>query len=924
MVWDSLGNLYKESPQGSLNLLFSRGYQNLFYQSTTLFGREYQTFFNATGGFDIPRQYDDTYWDRVSQTGPGASPSVTDQITTALTIANSPIGLVQSQVTINTGQASQSGPTVTLIASSNFPVGLQVGDTVIVAGIAPAGYNGTFQVAARVGLNGIQYINANLGLALSTGPGTVFTPITQVTMTTAAPPGWGAVGAVLTIASAGVAGYNTTVTVRTAAGGSLTVGVIAQAANLGASGGGTIANSGNIVAGRHNVSCAFITRQGYITQASVPNYWIASGSKAASVALIPTGPSNVLSRLLLFTPVITPPAVSGTFYSLPAGSNQLSSASVMLINDNVTTTAVVDFTDVILQTGFQAEYLFSQLELGECSFVAGYSSRMFWLGERNKLTNFINMEFDGGATAQYASLYPLGWAIDQTFGGGGLINVTADWMDSYQLLGDGMTATRARLFQSAYVDYLGTPILSANTGYSVRVRLLLANSNITQGVFNVQISSASTGVTSTFSVPYNQPGLSKNMYTEFSGVLLANNVFTQGVPADTILSIFANGTPTLLGGFLVDSIEVFPTLQPYNYSTVRASYAFNPEGYDAITGQIQIRPNDGQQLRAAFPIRNNLYFAKDHYLCWVTDDGVNEPASWPVNEASNTIGICGPNAVDWTEEWAVFAERSGCYLCWGADPVKITPEIQEDASKTGKVTWNSINWAYGYTVWVRIDKVNKRILIGAPINSATQPNVVFVLDYKWLDNAQDIAASPMVTYSAFTGKILAHGRGRRWTYWNISANSMTFAERVDGSAQPFFGNNSNNGKIYEQIDAPNQLSDDGAPINSQYWTYFAPSGQEEQELHLSAHVKLFGYYKWRAIGSGQLLMAVQTANRVTNLRNYSLSTAPPADAGRGVNIHGERFSLQIGTDAVGAWFQLEKLIMCVKKDTAIPVRGTNQ
>jgi hypothetical protein len=407
-------------------------------------------------------------------------------------------------------------------------------------------------------------------------------------------------------------------------------------------------------------------------------------------------------------------------------------------------------------------------------------------------------------------------------------------------------------------------------------------------------------------------------YKEFDGLL---TTALTAPPTDLLLQVYADGTPNNNGIFLIDSIEVYPTSVPYNYSTAWLSHSFNPESYDNTTSQIQIRPNDGTQLRAGFPLRNNFYLAKDHYLCYVTDDGVNEPGSWAVNEVSATIGICGPNSVDWTEEWSVFAERSGLYIFWGSDPIKITPEIQQDASSTGKVTWNSINWAYGHTIWIRIDKVNKQILVGVPTGAATVPNLVLMLDYKWLEGASDIAASPMVTYSAFTGKALSHGRGRRWMPWNIAASSMTFAERADGTVQPFYGNSAGNGKVYQQKST--QLSDDGVAINSFYDTYYAPSHVEEQALQLGSHRKLLGYLKWRATGAGILAISVITALRTTVLRGYTLSLTPTGDGERSLNLHGERFSIQVGTNAVGSWFQLDQLIPCVKKDATMVVRGVN-
>lgn len=914
MAWDSLGNLYKENPSGTINLVASRPYQNLFYQSSTLFGREYQAFFNALGGFDIPRQFDDTNWDRVSQVGPGTSPLAVDEPTTAMTIVASATGLVFLTATIAAGTAGlvESGNIVTVTPTSALPLGMQVGDSAQITGAGVAAYNGTWIISALdPNRNFFQYINPTTGLAAS-GGGTINTGLVQVTTTVAAPNGWGTTGQSMVIAGAGVGGYNATWITRVGLIGGINVVIYVPSAwTLGNSGGGTISNAGNIVAGRHQISVAFLTRQGFITQASVPNFWIAAGSKRVIVSDIPTGPSNVIGRLLLFTPVITPPALTGSFYSLPTGSSQVAT-SVMLISDNATTTTTLDFTDTILISGFSANYLFTQLELGESAFSGGYNSRLFWLGERNKQQNVVNFTFDGGFSS---GNFPRGWTPDPSSSAGGgsgvAAGLSADWGDAYAITGNGTTAIRGLITQSVIQDYLQTPIIAANTAYSVRARIA-KTAGLVAGTVHINLLGISGGIAVTAA----QAGTT---YAEFSAVLTPA-IATPGNAL--VFQVYADGTPTNAKSFIVDSIEIYPTNAPFNYSTARFSHAFNPESYDATTGQLQVRPNDGQQLRAGFPLRNNLYLAKDHYLCYVTDDGVNEPASWGVNEVSATIGICGPNAVDWTEEWAVFAERAGLHICWGSDPVKLTPEIQVDASGTGQVSWQSINWLYGHTVWVRIDRVNKMILVGAPVNGAVTPNVVFMMDYRWLESAEEIAASPLVTYSSFTGKILGHGRGRRWAVWNITSNSMTFAERIDGTVQPLFGNGVANGKVYQQIDCAIQPSDDGVAVNFKYQGYGCPSHMEEQQYQLGSHRKLCGFMTGRAMGSGSLGLSITTARRTTVLRPVTLSLTPQGDFERRLNVHGERFFVTLSTNAVGAWCQIEKLIVSVKKDPTIPIRGS--
>src|SRR5215472_12720838 len=79
LLLDSNGNLYKETAPGTLATIASGLASNAYANSTTLFGREYLAISDGKVGNDLPRQYDDTNFDRVSQSGPGAGPSVVDE-----------------------------------------------------------------------------------------------------------------------------------------------------------------------------------------------------------------------------------------------------------------------------------------------------------------------------------------------------------------------------------------------------------------------------------------------------------------------------------------------------------------------------------------------------------------------------------------------------------------------------------------------------------------------------------------------------------------------------------------------------------------------------------------------------------------------------------------------------------------------------
>ena len=75
LLLDSLGVMREESPAGgSVSNVGTIPSQGVIAQSDALFGREFQAFSDGILGQDIPRQFDGTNWDRVTQDGPGSAP----------------------------------------------------------------------------------------------------------------------------------------------------------------------------------------------------------------------------------------------------------------------------------------------------------------------------------------------------------------------------------------------------------------------------------------------------------------------------------------------------------------------------------------------------------------------------------------------------------------------------------------------------------------------------------------------------------------------------------------------------------------------------------------------------------------------------------------------------------------------------------
>ena len=636
---------------------------------------------------------------------------------------------------------------------------------------------------------------------------------------------------------------------------------------------------GNISPGVHQCVVVFVTRQGYWTQPSPPVSWTAGGGLTVNVTNIPTGPSNIVQRLLGFTG-----SGGASFYHVP---------STMLVDDNTTTSLTIDFNDTDLLSGVSLDYLFSQIELPEQLGVIDYAERLFWWGERAQMDNWRNLTFDGGWDAS-GNGRPLGWQRDPTFGPGGSRQSTeAVWGDAYMIAADGVTTARGYIYQNAVTDASGDPLLVKNRDYSVRARVMrtagLAAGTLRVNAFSPTGGQLGAGIAVTASE-------ASTTYQEFVADLFAPQA---SLPSDLVLRVYADGTPAPSGEtFLVDCIEVFETNAAQNSSLVRASGSEAPEAYDGVTGIMSIAENNGQGIRAAFKLRNNLYFAKEGSLYVTATDGVNEPALWQVEEVSNKVGTPSPHGVGLGEEWAIIAGRSGVYLFDGSEPVKISQEIQ--------TTWDQINWQYGQTLWVQVDTQRKRVYIGAPIGMATQPNQVFMLDYT------EGFGDPLVAM------LTAPERSRKWAPWTVAANSCGLIERPAGIAQVFFGSNNASGKIYAPI--AGAFDDDGAAINSFYSTAFlaATAGA------LSGR-NLFGYLTAYVQGAGSLALSAVTPGSSASvaLGNWTLASPATRDMEQFTNVLAERISYQLATNAAGSWFSLTKLTPWAKPDPFAFVRGGN-
>jgi hypothetical protein len=716
---------------------------------------------------------------------------------------------------------------------------------------------------------------------------------------------------------------------------------------FGNSTGGSLTLPGNLGAGQRMGVCFFITRNEGITACSFPvTFSLTEGSNVLVVSNIPIGPPNVIARGIALTP-----AGGAFFYYIPdpvtitnPNTGVKTTYTSTVVNNNTASEAQFTFTDGVLlnstEIDIQGNNLFEQIELGSCLGFIAFASRLFAWGEQNKVQNFVNLSFDGGylsaqtfqlpfKTPSSAIVQPLGWTVDPTFGGNGSLQLSPLFGNAYQILnstGSTISGATGMITQSAYQDYFQAPIINTTTQYGVRITAEKLSTS-TDGALVVDLFSPSVNRTyGLFSVSLATLTESMVIYT---GNLLTQQFFSN-IPVDLQLRVYATGLDNG-SGVLIDRLEPFDLSQPVLTTQLRGSYVDNFEAFDDVTGDLGFGTNNQQEIRCAFSLFDNLYVVKTGSMYSTTDNGVTEPDGWTVREISNKVGTPSIHGVDSGEGWAVIAGLAGIYVFDGGQPIKFSQEIDP--------VWQSINWTYGYTLWIRNDTNSRRLSIGVPLPTPnkwmpkfpvnanpTEPNVVLVCQYKELMTSSALAGEGPIRQS-YLGTLKSYQLGRKWSAWSIEAGYADFITRQDTTEPLFYCGDTGTAKIYQQLTG-NHL-DDGEAILDQYVSYPFIKSDEAQQLQTGLHNLMAEFVTCLIVGEGALTPTIYPntldSPYATRLDPpFILENPPPyGDTEMPANVPGNRFFVGFETLTPGDWFKISRVVLNVKQDPWAPTRGSN-
>ena len=703
---------------------------------------------------------------------------------------------------------------------------------------------------------------------------------------------------------------------------------------------GSLVIAGGLGAGLRQAVVMFETRNGYITQPSPPvSFNLTANANQITVTNLPIGPPNVIRRIVAFTG-----ANGGFFFYIPNPVTVISAAQTVtytstVINDNTSSQATFNFTDTILLSSIsidsQGNNLFAEEELGSSIGVISYAQRIFAWGEQSKITNLLNMTFDGGylAQSQTTPLQPLGWTIDVTNGAGGSLTTSPLFGDAYLISNtSGSTkATYGMIEQSAYQDYNKVPIITVQTQYSVRVTASIP-ANITTG--NLVIDLYSPGFMAqygAFTLPFSSMSTTMQIFT---GTLLTT-AFQTSVPQDLLIRVYATGIANN-ASVLIDRIEPFDTSIPTLITQLRGSYIDNFEAFDLITGTLGVGSQNQQPVRNAFELFDTLYIVRSKSMASTMDSGVSEPSGWQVREVSNKVGTPSIYGVDVGEGWALIAGEPGLYLFSGGEPVKISPELDGNPG-----IWQSILWQYGQKIWLRNDTEKRKIYIGVPMPTPnqwcphfplnanpTQPNILLVCNYKELMTSSALMGEGPVRLT-YTGELKSYALGRKWSMWSIPACYADFINRPNTALNetgPIFFCSDTVPEIFQLI--PGFYSDQGAALHFDYYTYPFVKAQEAQALQMGLTEVEAKYMTVLSQGSGNLQMTIypDSINSIDAEAIYPevLNNPVAYDLEIPLNQLGNRFFMEFYLEMPFEWVEISRVVMAMAQSAWMPVRGRNQ
>ena len=326
-------------------------------------------------------------------------------------------------------------------------------------------------------------------------------------------------------------------------------------------------------------------------------------------------------------------------------------------------------------------------------------------------------------------------------------------------------------------------------------------------------------------------------------------------------------------------------------STLYASEQNNPQ--QITPDQHAINMPNRRAIMAAWPLPGgtDLFLSGDRWTARITDNS-DVPATWsePVG-VSLALGAALPNLVcaKTGGGYSFIVTERGVEFFDGQFAQKPITYLCSDQ-------WALVNWAANYAIEIVDDPMNFKVYVAVPINGATEPNALWVIDYQngLTFDSCDISIDVFPESFSAIGVVKENTTGQ---------NNLWIGPSAAGSIIHFDSSTT---------------EDSGVAINS-YWKSGLVRGAE-----LPSKMIRVGAADLWIEGSGTLnttYAALDGSNAINPPLLSSQGAVAPLAVGPGFEYmqsfdlaHIENFTVEVGTNAVGAWWELSKVAVYMKPD----------
>jgi hypothetical protein len=231
---------------------------------------------------------------------------------------------------------------------------------------------------------------------------------------------------------------------------------------------------------------------------------------------------------------------------------------------------------------------------------------------------------------------------------------------------------------------------------------------------------------------------------------------------DVTSQLTSEGVPPVVDVFFSKTLNRM-VYTPGNSSTHLFSNIGDAANIQNPDGILSVSDNDGA-LTICFRemINGELLSLKESGGHAITPSEL-VPSQWQVSQRWYGKAPVGPRAADVGPDFLItFAHQIGPCRYQNGECLPVGFEKQG--------TWDRVNWDVEELIWVVVDDDNKRVLMGVPLDGATNISHIEVVDYfrGWNE--------PL--FLTLTGDMRPDPHGRRWSEWKIPCPIAKIAKRT--------------------------------------------------------------------------------------------------------------------------------------------------